>query len=41
MVSSVTGLNCFMRLHSYENAMDWSNALCEMLLFCVKAIVKE
>jgi len=41
MVSSVTGLNCFVRLHSCENAMDWSNALCEMMLFCVKSIVKE
>ena len=30
-----------MRLQSCEKAMDWCTAQCEMLLVCVKTIVKE
>ena len=30
-----------MRLQSCEKVMGWCTAQCEMLLFCVKTVVKE
>jgi len=38
--SSVTGLNCLVRLQKCEEVMGWCTAQCKMLLFCVKTIVK-
>ena len=37
----MTGSNCVMRLQSCEKVMGWCTAQCNMLLFCMKTIMKE
>ena len=37
----MTGLKHLMSLQSCENAIGWCTLQCEMLLFCVKNIMRE
>ena len=37
----MSGSNSLVRLQTWKKAMGWRTAKCEMLLFCVKTIVKE
>ena len=37
----MTGLKHFVTFHGCEQLLGWGTAQCEMLLFCVKTIMKE